>query len=117
MGRVRQRLRRWFEDFDPWTPRPGDYVLGVVVFLLLALGYVGERGHAVQLNKRLYELEERASSLRTEVEVLGSEVTRLADRHRIITLARQMGMTAPDPDAVEYVYFVGEGARGTAAPR
>lgn len=114
---LRQRLRRWFEDFDPSTPRPADYILGVVVSLLLALCYVGERGHAVQLNKRIYELEERASSLRTEVEVLGVEVTRLADRHRIVTLARKMGMTAPDPAAVQYIYFVRGGARHPRAPR
>ena len=107
---LRQRLRRWFEDFDPWTPRPGDYVLGVGVILLLALCYVAERGHAVQLNKRIYELEERRSSLRTEVEVLGTEATRLADRHRIVTLARKMGMTAPEPGAVEYIYFVADGS-------
>jgi len=113
---LHKRLRRWFEDFDPWTPRPGDYVLGVGVFLLLALCYVGERGHAVQLNKRIYELEERASSLRTEVEVLGAEVTRLADRHRIVSLARKMGMTAPDADAVEYIYFVA-GTPRAPAPR
>ncbi len=106
---MRQRLRRWFEDFDPWTPRPGDYILGAAVFLGLALSYVGERGHAVQLNKRIYALEERSSTLRTEVEVLEAEVNRLADRHRIVTLARKMGMAAPEPEALEYIYFVADG--------
>ncbi len=115
--RSRKRLRCWFEEFDPWTPRPGDYVLGSALCLLLALSYVAERGHAVQLNKQIYELEARVGSLRTETEVLAAEVTRLADRHRIVTLARKMGMAAPESHALEYIYFVGKGSgRNATAP-
>ena len=69
----------------------------------------------MQLNKRIYALEERASSLRTEVEVLEAEVTRLADRHRIVTLARRMGMATPEPEALEYIYYVADGAPPLAA--
>lgn len=109
--RAQKRLRCWFEEFDPWTPRPGDYILGSALCLLLALSYVAERGHAVQLNKQIYELEARVGSLRTETEVQAAEVTRLADRHRIVTLARKMGMASPESQALEYIYFVGKGSK------
>jgi cell division protein FtsL len=107
-GRPRRwrRLRRWYDEFDPWAPRASDYVVGTVVFLLLAIAYVGERSHAVQLNRRLYTQQERASALGAEVEWLEADVTQLADRQRIVALARKLGMQAPPAAAVEYIYFV-----------
>jgi cell division protein FtsL len=84
--------------------------LGSLLFLLLAVGYVAERSHAVQLNRRLFELQERAMTLRTEVELLGAEATRLADRHRILRAAESLGMRAPESGAVEYIYYVSDDA-------
>ena len=89
--------------------------MGTVVFLVLALAYVGERSHAVQLNRRIFALQERASTLGAEVELLDAEVTRLADRQRIVKLATELGMRAPESRAVEYIYFVaGHGEAASA---
>jgi len=108
--RVWLRSRRWFEEFDPWAPRPGDYVLGSLLFLLLAVGYVGEHSRSVELNRRLFGLQERANTLRTEVELLGAEATGLADRHRIVRAAERLGMCTPESGAVEYIYYVSDDA-------
>ncbi len=103
----RRRLRRWADEFDPWTPRPGDYVLFSLLFLAAALLYVGERSYAVQLNRRIFQLEERAASLQTQVDVLVGEAVALADRRRVVTHARdELGMCLPGANDVEYVYYV-----------
>lgn len=114
----RRRLQRWGDEFDPWTPRPGDYVLGSLLFLGAALLYVGERSYAVQLNRRIFQLEERAGTLKTEVDVLVAEAVALADRRRIVSRAQdELGMVLPSAADVEYVYYVpGAAAQGTANP-
>ncbi|UCE02293.1 MAG: cell division protein FtsL [Candidatus Latescibacterota bacterium] len=111
-----QSARRWVNEFDPWAPRPGDYVLASALFLLLALAYVGERSHDVQLTRRVIELEERRETLRNEVDLLLAEVTALADRRRVVAMARdELGMTLPEPDAIEYIYFVADDESGSGS--
>ncbi|MFQ5599852.1 MAG: hypothetical protein ACE5G2_04775, partial [Candidatus Krumholzibacteriia bacterium] len=111
---VHARWRCWAEELDPWSPRPVDYVVAAVLFLLLALVYVGERTDAVQLNRRLFRLEERRAGLQSEVDVLAADATALADRQRIVSMAgEQLGMTVPDPDAIEHVYYVRSRQSGT----
>lgn len=114
----RRRLQRWADEFDPWTPRPGDYVLGSLLFLGAALLYVGERSYAVQLNRRIFQLEERAGTLKTEVDVLVAEAVALADRRRIVRRAQdELGMILPSAADVEYVYYVPDSAvQGPANP-
>jgi cell division protein FtsB len=108
----RRRLRRWADEFDPWTPRPGDYVLISVLFLGAMLLYVGERSYAVQLNRRVFQLQERAGTLQTQVDVLVAEAVALADRRRIVTRARnELGMTLPNAADIEYVYYVPDAVR------
>src|SRR6188474_1359821 len=68
----RSRLRRWAEGLDPWHPRPIDYVLFAAITLILALVWVGERTWAVQLNRRLFRLEERATSLHESNAILAA---------------------------------------------
>ncbi len=86
--------------------------------LLLALAYVGERSHAIQLNRRIYALQEQASTLGADVQLLEAEVTRLADRARIVALATKLGMKPPAAAALEYIYFVaGDGkVEGSSGP-
>ena len=100
-------MQRWSAEFDPWTPRPGDYVLASLLFLGAVLLYVGERSYAVRLNRRIFELEERAGTLQTDVDVLVAQAVALADRRRIVTRAREeLGMTLPSAEDIEYVYYV-----------
>ena len=69
--------------------------------------YVGERSYAVRLNRRIFQLEERAGTLKTDVDVLVAEAVELADRRRIVTRAREeLGMTLPSAEDIEYVYYV-----------
>lgn len=103
----RTRWQRWAEGLDPWHPRPIDTVLFVVAFLVLALVYVGERTWAVQLNRRMFLLEERAASLREANAVLASRANTLADRGRIVGRARrELGMVVPNSESFHYIDFV-----------
>jgi hypothetical protein len=103
----RRRWRRWAEGFDPWHPRPGDYVVAALLFLALALVYIGERTYAVQLNRRIFQLEERVASLRDGEAVLATRANTLADRGRIMTRAeRELGLEVPAPGAFSYIYYV-----------
>lgn len=114
----RRCVQRWADEFDPWTPRPGDYVLISVLFLGAVLLYVGERSCAVQLNRRVFQLEERAGALRTQVDVLVAEAVALADRRRIVTRAREeLGMTLPSAADIEYVYYVPDAVRDLPGAR
>jgi hypothetical protein len=102
------RWRRWADELDPWSPRSSDYMVIVAALLLLCLLYVGERNYAVQLNRRLFRLQERAATLEASTEMLATRATELAGRDRIARLARDYGMLLPPADAVRYVYYVPE---------
>jgi len=103
----RRRWRRWLEGLDPWQPRPGDYIVASLVFLVLALLYVGERTYAVQLNRRVFQLEERVVALRDGEAMLVSRANTLADRSRVMSLAeRDLGLVSPSGEAFGYIYYV-----------
>ena len=103
----RRRWQRWAEGYDPWHPRPGDYVVAALVFLTLALVYVGERTYAVHLNRRIFQLDERVASLRNGEAVLATRANTLADRARVMTRAeRELGLAVPKPGAFSYIYYV-----------
>ena len=103
----RRRWQRWAEGFDPWHPRPGDYVVAAGIFLALALAYIGERTYAVHLNQRVFQLEERVAALRDGEAVLATRANVLADRGRIMTRAeRELGLEVPKPGAFSYIYYV-----------
>ena len=103
----RRRWQRWIEGLDPWHPRPGDYVVAALVFLVLALLYVGERTYAVQLNRDVFKFEERVVALRDAESLLAARANSLADRSRVMALAeRQLGLVAPSGDAFAYIYYV-----------
>jgi hypothetical protein len=103
----RRRWRRWAEGFDPWHPRPGDYVVAAIVFLALALLYIGERTYAVQLNRRIFQLEERVAGLRDGEAVLATQANTLADRGRVMRRAEhELGLVVPAPGAFSYIYYV-----------
>jgi len=103
----RTRWQRWADGLDPWHPRPGDYVVFALAFLVLALAYVGERTYALHLNRRMFLLEERLASRREANAVLAAHVNALADRGRITTLAqRELGMVVPNSESFRYIYFV-----------
>jgi hypothetical protein len=111
MGRLRRgrrrRVRRWAEGFDPWHPRPGDYVVAALLFLALALAYIGERAYAVHLNRRVFQLEDRVASLRDAEAVLATRANVLADRGRVMRRAeRELGLEVPAPGAFSYIYYV-----------
>jgi hypothetical protein len=111
----RARWRRWVDGIDPWMPRPLDYVAAAALFLGLALLYVGQRSYAVQLDRRIFRLEERRVALRDRNDVLAARATSLADRDRIVSIAqRDLGMVVPAADAFAYVYYVPPAGR---APR
>ncbi len=112
----RTRWQRWAEGIDPWHPRPGDYLVFALAFLLLALVYVGERTYALHLNRRMFLLEERLASRREANAVLAARVNALADRARITTLAmRDLGMVVPDSKSFRYIYFVPSAGTGVPA--
>ena len=93
-------------------------MLASLLLLLLALAYVGERSYAVQLSRRILELEARREALRTDVEMLGAEATTLADRGRVVGLARErLGLVFPDADDVAYIYYVSPRAKERAGAR
>jgi hypothetical protein len=95
----RGRLQRWAEGLDPWHPRPIDIVFFAGGFLVVALAWVGVRTAAVQLNRRLFRLEERALALAESEAVLGARVNALADRGRVVERAeRELGMVVPKPE-------------------
>ena len=102
------RWRRWADELDPWSPRSSDYTVIVAGLLLLCLLYVGERNYAVQLNRRLFRLQERAATLEASTEILATRATELAGRERITRLAGDYGMLVPPAEAVRYVYYVPE---------
>jgi hypothetical protein len=103
----RTRWRRWAEGLDPWHPRPIDYVFFAAACLLLALVYVGERTWAVQLNRRMFQLEERATSLREGNAALAARANTLADRGRVGGRARrELGMVVPNTDSYRIIYYV-----------
>jgi len=100
-------LRRWAEGLDPWHPRPGDYVLFAAIALILALVWVGERTWAVQLNRRMFRLEERAASLRESNAIAAAAANTLADRGRVGSLARrELGMIVPDSESFRTIFYV-----------
>jgi hypothetical protein len=104
------------DGIDPWMPRPLDYVVEAAIFLGLALLYVGERSYAVQLNRRVFRLEERRIALRDRGDVLAARATTLANRARVVAIAqRELGMVVPGPEAFAYVYYVPSQARGVRA--
>jgi cell division protein FtsL len=109
-------LRRWAEGLDPWHPRPIDYVLFAALSLVLALVWVGERTWAVQLNRRMFRLEERAASLREANAILAASANALADRGRVSSLARrELGMIVPDSESFRTIFYVprrGESVNG-----
>jgi hypothetical protein len=114
----RTRFQRWAEGIDPWHPRPGDYLVFALAFLILALAYVGERTYALQLNRRMFLLEERLASRREANAVLAARVNTLADRGRITTLAqRDLGMVVPNSESFRYIYFVPSEASPVPARR
>jgi cell division protein FtsL len=108
-------LRRWADEFDPTAPRPADYGIASVLLLLLALVYVGERSYALKLNRQSLELEERTGTLQSQVEMLVAAANELADRARVVTLARdKLHMQFPGADAVGYIYYVPPAAASRA---
>jgi cell division protein FtsL len=114
----RTRWQRWAEGIDPWHPRPGDFVVFALAFLVLALAYVGERTYALHLNRRMFLLEERLASRREANAVLAARVNMLADRGRITTLAqRDLGMVVPNSESFRYIYFVPSAASPVPARR
>lgn len=100
--------RRWADELDPWSPRPSDHLTLALLFLLFCLLYVGERNHAVQLNRDLFRLQERVATLECSTELLAASATELAGRERILNLARRNGMVVPPASAVRVIYFVPE---------
>jgi cell division protein FtsL len=113
-------LRRWAEGLDPWHPRPIDYVLFAAITLILALVWVGERTWAVQLNRRLFRLEERATSLHESNAILAASANTLADRGRVSSVARrELGMIVPDSESFRTIFYVprrGEGSKDRSTP-
>jgi len=113
--RRRPRWRRWAERLDPWSPRPADYVVASGLCLGLSLAYLAERSYAVELDRRIFRLEERCGSLAEAGDVLAARATALADRARIVSIAqRELGMVVPGPEAfvrIDYVAPPRGGAR------
>ena len=106
----RGRTWRWVAGIDLWAPRPVDYVLAASFFLLLALLYVGGRHFAVQMDRRIFQLEERRASLREGNDVLAARVNALGNRARVAGIARaSYGMTTPQAGAYGLIYYVPEG--------
>jgi cell division protein FtsL len=87
-----------------------DYLVAASCFLALALLYVGGRHFAVQLDRRIFQLEERRAGLRESNDVLAARVNALGNRARVSQLARtELGMTTPKADAYGLIYYVPEG--------
>jgi cell division protein FtsB len=103
----RNRWQRWAEGIDPWHPRPADYLLFAVAFLVVSLAWVGARTAAVQLNRRLFALEERAVALREANAALAARATALADRTQVGERARrELGMVVPKPGDFRTIAYV-----------
>jgi len=101
-----RRRWRWFEEFDLTSPRPADYVVAVVAFLLLGLLFVWERNHAIVLNRQVFQLQEQMMALRNETDLLASRATELADRQRIVKRAEEIGMVFPQQGDLSWIYWV-----------
>lgn len=107
MRTIPERRRwRWIEDFDVTSPRPADYAVAVVAFLLLGLLFVWERNHAIVLNREVFRLQEQISALRNETDRLASHATELADRQRIVRRAEELGMVFPRKGELSWIYWV-----------
>jgi hypothetical protein len=64
----------------------------------------------VQLDRRIFQLEERRAGLRESNDVLAARVNALGNRARVSQLARtELGMTTPKADAYGLIYYVPEG--------
>jgi cell division protein FtsL len=100
------RRWRWLEDFDVTSPRPADYAVAVVAFLLLGLLFVWERNHAIVLNRQVFRLQEQISALRNETDRLASQATELGDRQRIVQRAESLGMVFPQKGELSWIYWV-----------
>ena len=102
----RRRRWRWVEEFDISSPRPADYVVAVLVFLLLGLLFVWERNHAIVLNRQAFQLQEQLMTLGNETDLLASRATELADRQRIVQRAEELGMIFPQKGDLSWIYWV-----------
>ena len=100
------RRWRWLEDFDVTSPRPADYAVAVIAFLLLGLLFVWERNHAIVLNREVFRLQEQISALRNQTDRLASQVTELGDRQRIVLRAEELGMVFPRKGELSWIYWV-----------
>jgi len=111
-----RRRWQWLDDFDVTSPRPSDYVVAVVAFLLLGLLFVWERNHAIVLNRQVFRLQEQLSVLHNDTDRLASQATALADRQRIVRRAEELGMVFPQKGDLTWIYWVphpAPGARST----
>jgi hypothetical protein len=103
----RARWRRWADRVDLYHPRPIDYVMIAAAFLVLSLLWIGERTYAVQLNRRVFQLEEKQLGLRQTGATLAARVNALAERGRVVERAeRDLGMVVPKPGAFQVIAYV-----------
>lgn len=112
-----RRRWRWAEEFDISSPRPADYVVAVLVFLLLGLLFVWERNHAIVLNRQAFQLQEQLMALGNETDVLASRATELADRTRIVQRAEAIGMVFPQKGDLSWIYWVPAASKAMPSAR
>jgi cell division protein FtsL len=112
-----RRRWRWIEEFDMTSPRPADYVIAVLVFLVLCLLFVWERNHAIVLNRQAFQLQEQLTSLGNETDLLASRATALADRQRIVQRAEELGMIFPQKGDLSWIYYVPTASKAKAPAR
>lgn len=115
MAPVTTRRRwQWVEEFDICSPRPADYVVAVLAFLLLGLLFVWERNHAIVLNREVFQLQEQLAALHNETDLLSSRATALVDRQLVVRRAEaDLGMVFPQADQLSWIYWVPQASLGT----
>jgi hypothetical protein len=96
----------WVEEFDICSPRPFDYVVAVLAFLVFGLLFVWERNHAIVMNREVFQLQEQLAALGNEADLLSSRATELMDRRRVVRRAEKLGMVFPQAGELSWIYWV-----------